>query len=254
MPEKKSSALRILFTLTIAGILFGVAPVPAVERVDHRLYGELLQKYVHRGVVDYRGFKTEEAKLDDYLQQLEKVDSRALDRNEQLAFYINAYNAWTIKLILGAYPGLQSIKDLGRLFWSPWKIKIARLDGSVLTLDHIEQDIIRPRFQDPRIHFAVNCASQGCPPLRAEPYRGAVLDRQLDEMTKEFIHNPRYNRLEGQILYVSSIFKWYAEDFKGDIVGFFIQQAQGDLKKNLENNKKDIRVEYLDYDWSLNSR
>jgi len=100
----------------------------AENAVDHSLYGELLRKYVNNGRVDYRGFKKEEARLDRYLEILERVDTKGLNRNEQLAFYVNSYNAWTIKLILGAYPGVESIKDLGSFLKSPWKKKIARID------------------------------------------------------------------------------------------------------------------------------
>lgn len=223
------------------------------DKVDHRLYGELLQKYVINGVVDYQGFKKEEAKLDRYLSALEKADPEALSQQDQFAFYINVYNAWTIKLILSAYPSIRSIKDLGSLFKSPWKKKIVLLKGQVLTLDTIEHDILRPRFKDPRIHFAVNCASKGCPPLRSEPFRGDVLDHQLTDMTERFINAPQRNRLEGKILYVNPIFKWYSEDFNNDIVGFFIRYAKADLKERLVRNQKEIKIEYLDYDWSLNS-
>ncbi len=219
-----------------------------------QLYAELLDKYVKNGVVDYQGFKNEEAKLDRYLKILEDTDPKKLPRNEQFAFYINAYNAWTIKLILSAYPDIKSIKDLGSLFKSPWKKKIALIDGDVITLDNIEHDILRPRFKDSRIHFAVNYASKSCPPLRSEPYRGDVLERQLTEMTEAFINNPTYNRLQENTLYLSSIFKWYSEDFKDDIVGFFRQYAKGELKRRLQEQAGKIQVEYLDYDWSLNAK
>lgn len=234
--------------------LFWAPTALSADKVDHGLYADLLKAYVKNGVVDYKGFKKEEAKLDQYLSILEKTDTKALSRNEQFAFYINAYNAWTIKLILSAYPGLNSIKDLGSLFKSPWKKEIARIDGNVITLDNIEHDILRPRFKDPRIHFAVNCASKGCPPLRSEPYRGEMLNEQLNDMTKSFVNDPKYNRLEGKILYVSSIFKWYSEDFNDDILGFFLQYAEGDLKQGLERNREEIKVKHLDYGWSLNGQ
>jgi len=155
---------------------------------------------------------------------------------------------------VGAYPNIKSIKDLGSLFKSPWKKKIARIDGDVITLDNIEHDILRPRFNNPRIHFAVNCASKSCPPLKSEPYQGEVLDRQLTEMTEALINNTESNRLEHKTLYVSSIFKWYSEDFNDDIVGFFKKFAKGELKERLDQNAGDIDVEYLDYDWSLNGK
>lgn len=247
-------SVRILAAISLLGLPVGLTPAYSADGVDHSLFGELLRKHVENGLVDYGGFKSEEAKLDRYLEVLEKTNTDSLSRNEQFAFYINAYNAWTIKLILGAYPEVQSIKDLGSFFRSPWGKKIAPIDGDLLTLDNIEHDILRPRFNDPRIHFAVNCASMGCPPLRAEPYRGEVLDRQLTEMTESFINNSGFNRLEENTLYVSKIFKWYGEDFDNGIVPFFLKYARGELRERLVNRAGNIEIEYLDYDWSLNDR
>lgn len=240
-----------LFYFLIMGL---ITTASTAQGVDHSLYAGLLKKYVKDGVVNYQGFKNEESGLDKYLKVLEEVDSKTLSRNEQFAFYVNAYNAWTIKLILSAYPGVKSIKDLGSLFKSPWKKKICRIDGGVVTLDDIEHSILRPGFKDPRVHFAINCAAKSCPPLRSEPYRGGELDQQLDEMTRVFINDLKSNRLEDHTLYVSSIFKWFAEDFNKDIVGFFLKYAKEDLKEQLEAHKEKIRVKYLDYDWSLNGK
>ncbi|MBW2564562.1 MAG: DUF547 domain-containing protein [Deltaproteobacteria bacterium] len=226
----------------------------AVQEIDHSLYAGLLKKYVKNGVVNYQGFKNEESVLDKYLKVLEKVDSTILSRNEQFAFYINAYNAWTIKLILSGYPGIKSIKDMGSLFKSPWKKKISRIDGKIMTLDDIEHNILRPRFKDPRVHFAINCAAKSCPPLRSEPYRVGDLEQQLDEMTRAFINNVKNNRLEDHTLYVSSIFKWFKEDFNKDIINFFLKYTKGDLKRQLEARRGKIKVKYLDYDWSLNGK
>lgn len=254
MKSKKRIIRVVLWVFIFWGATNFLVPEWSNAKVDHALYLELLEKYVQNGTVNYQGFKNEEAKLDGYLKVLEETDTKKLSRDEQFAFYINAYNAWTIKLILTGYPGVKSIKDLGSIFKSPWEKKIARIDGDIVTLDHIEHDILRPVFIDPRVHFAVNCASIGCPPLRPEPYQGNVLEEQLDEMAKAFINDSRHNRLEGRTLYVSSIFKWFSKDFNDDVVGFFLKYAQGDLKKQLEENKRNIQVRYLDYDWSLNGK
>lgn len=207
--------------------------------VDNSLYAELLEKYVHDGKVNYAGFKTEEAKLDRYLKILENVNPESLSRNEQFAFYINAYNAWTIKLILSGYPGVTSIKDLGSLLQSPWKKEIVHINGGVTTLDHIEHEILRPRYRDPRVHFAINCAAKSCPPLRPEPFSGEILDQQLEDSTRSFINDPESYRLEGNEFYVSRIFKWFSEDFNDDILVFFLKYATGELK----NNWKPSRIE-----------
>jgi hypothetical protein len=249
--RKYSVFLSVLSFFLVTGL---VSTSWAASTVDNSVYAVLLKKYVKNGMVDYQGFKNEESKLDQYLKVLEKIDSSKLSRNEQFAFYINAYNAWTIKLVLSDYPGVKSIKELGSIFKSPWKKKLARIDGDVVSLDHIEHGILRPIFKDPRVHFAINCASKGCPPLRAEPYLGDVLDQQLDEMAKAFIDDPTRNRLEGKTLYVSRIFKWFKEDFRNDIVGFFQEYAQGNLKKELDSSTEEIEVKYLAYDWTLNGQ
>jgi hypothetical protein len=224
----------------------------ATGTVDHSIYAGLLEKYVMAGVVDYQGFKNDESRLDKYLKVLEGVNTADLAHNEQFAFFINAYNAWTIKLILTGYPGVESIKDLGTLLKGPWKKKIAPIDGKILTLDDIEHKILRPRFKDPRVHFAVNCASKDCPPLRSEPFYGSTLDQQLNEMTRGFINDPERNRLQDQTFYASRIFKWFSKDFDNDVVAFFMEYADSGLKEGLTAGGGKIKVKYLDYDWSLN--
>lgn len=226
----------------------------SMNRVDNSIYAELLKRYVKNGVVDYAGFKKDQEKLDEYLKLLEQTDTKKLSLDEQLAFYINAYNAWTIKLVLSGYPGIHSIKDLGSFWSSPWKKEIVHVDGKVLSLDDIEHGIIRPKFKDPRIHFAVNCASKSCPPLSSEPYEGKIINQQLDAAAGAFINDLQRNRLEGNTLYTSKIFDWYGEDFKGGIVNFFLKYAEGDLKRGLEANKNQTKIRYLDYDWSLNGK
>lgn len=243
--------LSVLFSLSLPGVC------RPTETADHSLYGDLLEKYVKQGIVDYQGFKNEESKLDAYLKVLEETDTHKLSRDEQLAFYINAYNAWTIKLILSAYPDIKSIWDLGsRILWwkNPFKKKIVRIEGKAISLDDLEHGMIRPRFKEPRVHFAVNCASKSCPPLISEPYQGSIVNRQLDTSARAFLNNPERNRLEGNTLYVSKIFKWFKDDFNDDVLGFFLRFAQESLKENLTANREKIEVKYLDYDWSLNGK
>ncbi len=224
------------------------------ESVDNRSYADLLKKYVSSGRVDYHGFKSAEAVLDRYLKMLGHINPKALSRKDQFAFYINAYNAYTLKLILTEYPGIESIRDIGGLFGSPWKKKICRINGQNLSLDEIENEILRPRFQDSRVHFAINCASKGCPPLRSEPYEGRLLEQQLDDAARRFVNNSGYNRLEGHTLFVSMIFKWYADDFENDVIGVFLKYADTNLHNQLKVNREKIKLKYLDYDWSLNGK
>jgi hypothetical protein len=224
------------------------------DTVDHTIFSDLLKKHVNNGAVDYAGLKTNEAMIDRYLKVLEDVAPDKLSRNEQLAFYINAYNAWTIKLILSGYPGIKSIKDLATWPDSPWKKEICRINGKVMTLDHIEHNILRPRFKDPRIHFAVNCASKSCPKLRPEAFQASILDKQLDDAAQSFINDPKQNYLKGKKLYVSKIFKWFSSDFNNDIAGFFLRYADKDLKKRLMAKQNRVKVRFLYYDWMLNAK
>jgi hypothetical protein len=245
-----------VFVTMMAGLLLCFLPAQAgaSEAVDNHIYAELLKKYVAHGKVDYRGFQSEENRLDQYLGVLERIDPNALSREEQFAFYVNVYNAWTIKLILTRYPDIQSIKDIGGIFNSPWKQKIVRLNGEVLALDDVEHNILRPLFKDPRIHFVINCASVSCPPLRSEPYSATRLQEQLNDATTSFINNPERNRIEENILFVSKIFKWFPEDFNEDVVGFVSSYARGDFRDGIEANQDRIKIKYLEYDWSLNGK
>lgn len=244
-----TAALAVLITAVVVDIQLLAS---TGSSVSHSLFGDLLQKYVAHGKVNYAGFQSEEAKLDQYLDLLQNVDPKALSRKEQFAFYTNAYNAWTIKLILTKYPGVDSIRELGIFNTGPWKKKVVRLSGETVSLDHIEHDILRPRFKDPRVHFAINCAAKSCPPLRSEPYLAEKLDQQLDDSTRSFINNPKSYRLAGRSLHVSRIFKWFSEDFNEDALGFFLKYADAELKKNLETKPEKINIKYLAYDWSLN--
>jgi hypothetical protein len=230
------------------------AAARAATSVDHSLWGELLREHVKNGVVDYAGFQGEEHKLDRYLETLSGTDPDQLSRDGQFAFYTNAYNAWTIKLILTAYPDIASIKDLGGFLKTPWEKEFVALGGETVTLDHIEHDILRPRFKDPRVHFAINCAAVSCPPLQSEPFRPETLEQQLNAATRSFLNDPQNYRLEGNEFHISRIFKWFGEDFDNDPLEFYLQFAEEPLKSKLEKRKDDIDIEYLDYDWGLNGK
>lgn len=239
--------MRALFLCLLALCL--AAPVSA----DDAVYAELLGKHVHAGAVDYAGLKADEARLDAYLAELEHANPAALDLESRKAFYINAYNAWTLKLILTGWPGVKSIKDLGGVFSGPWSRELVRIEGKVLTLDEVEHGILRkPPFTDPRIHFAVNCASRSCPPLRSEPYAGDRLDEQLHDATEAFINAPGNTVVDGDLVWVSKIFDWYGEDFGNAPLDFVRRYARGELMGKLDALGDRARVRFLGYDWSLN--
>jgi hypothetical protein len=215
--------------------------------------------------VDYAGFAADRSQLRQYLANVSKVapgEFDRWDRDSQLAFLINAYNAYTVELVLTGYP-VASIKDLGSLLRSPWKKRFIPLLGETRSLDDIEHGLIRSHYAEPRIHFAVNCASIGCPALRTEAFVGERLEAQLEDATNAFLADRTRNRLEGKALKVSSIFKWYRSDFEkpwrgaDSLATFFILYRRPlSLDEGSANRLKagEIGIDFLDYDWRLNSK
>jgi Protein of unknown function, DUF547 len=241
---------------------------------SHAAWTALLKKHVvllqgGRGSqLRYAGMASDQAALKAYLASLSAVSAAAFDamsKAQQMAFLINAYNAFTVDLILTRYPKLSSIKDLGSLLSSPWKPKIVPLLGSQFSLDNIEHDMLRARgrYDEPRVHFAVNCASIGCPALREEAFSADRLEAQLEEQTQRFMSDRsrnRWNAEQGR-LEVSKIFEWFAEDFRSGFKGFtsahvFYARYATQLA-DAPHERERIRagtapVSYLDYDWKLN--
>ena len=220
--------------------------------ISHQLWDDLLQKHVSpEGWVDYKGFIRDSVIVNQYLENLENSHPNKMhwSKDEQLAYWINAYNAFTVKLIMDHYP-LKSIKDIksGIPFVnSVWDIKFIQIEGTEYDLNNIEHGIIRKQFDEPRIHFAVNCASYSCPVLRGEAYTAEKLNAQLDDQFKRFLLDERRNILRPNRLRLSKIFKWYGIDFpKGKK---FIDFLRPHTSVNI-NDEADI--EYLDYNWELN--
>ncbi|MEM1187240.1 MAG: DUF547 domain-containing protein [Pseudomonadota bacterium] len=218
--------------------------------------------------VDYDCFAARRDELRAYLDSLSGIDTEAftaLNRDARLAFLINAYNAWTVELILTAWPDLDSIRDLGGLFSSPWKKEFIPLLGSTLSLDDIEHGMIRKAgsYDEPRIHFAVNCASIGCPALRREAYRGDRLEAQLEDQTVRFLADRSRNRLRNNRLEVTSLFKWYGDDFATGwrgattlrgFLGLYATALDLDEAARSDLESGALKLRFLDYDWSLNRR
>lgn len=257
----------ICFVLPLAFVLAATTWATthaAAAEVDHSAWNSLLKTYVKPGAdglnrVNYVAFKKSgHAALKTYLNGLQSVDPNGLAPAEQFAFYVNLYNAKTIDIVLDHYP-VKSIKDIslgGRLLASftggPWKAKVVKVNGTELSLDGIEHGILRPRFKDPRVHYAVNCASVGCPNLSTEAYTGAKLDAQLDASARSYVNSPRGFRFDGQTLVASSIYKWFKDDFGGSdqaILGHALKYAEPGLAAKLKTAQSINRFEY---DWSLN--
>jgi len=218
-------------------------------------YAALLAVHVRDGVVDYAGLKAQETLFDNVLDAMAAVDPLALAQQDRIAFYINVYNAWTIKLILNHWPGIRSIKDAGSFIRSPWKREFVRLAGKTVSLDDIEHGILRRQYGDKRLHFALNCASMSCPPLAGVPYQGQTLNAQLDAQTAAFINDPTQTFAADGRLHVSKIFDWYGEDFGGETGALaFIRHAAAPGLATAMDALTDHRLVYMDYDWSLNDR
>ena len=239
----------------------------------HADWTELLEQNIspinkgHSTAVDYAAFKNQESELQAYLDKLGEVSRADFDtwsKEKQLAFLINAYNAWTVEFILTKYPDLESIKDLGSLFSSPWDKEFIPLLGKTVSLNDIEHGLIRgsKRYNDPRIHFAVNCASIGCPALREEAYTADKLEQQLTQQTERFLTDSSRNYIKGNAIYLSSIFKWYGEDFEAgfrgtksiqSFIGLYADALKLDAQQSATLKKQDFNVKFLDYDWKLNA-
>jgi len=228
---------------------------------DYKNYGDLLESIVvPRGPqtrVDYQRLGDRRSEMNRLAREFSAV-SRAEYNNwtsdQRLAFLINAYNLFTLQLVSRHYPEIDSIKEIGGFFKSPWKIRFFSLLGEETHLDHVEHVLIRENFVEPRIHFAVVCASISCPPLLTEPYQGNQLDEQLEHATRRFLSDPGRNRYLPDLnrLELSPLFKWYREDFTAvaDSIQAFVRPYM--LGESGEWPKGQPSIRYLNYDWSLN--
>ncbi len=267
----------------LAGLIGGVGAVIAGEitdafrahtagatlTVDHSAWDALLKSYVKPapdGVnrVDYQAFKASAHEtLRGYISKLESSDPSKLDKPEQIAFWANLYNAKTVDIILEHYP-VKSIReiDLEKSLLSfikksvgaggPWKAEVVKVNGRPLSLDNIEHDILRPIYKNPRIHYALNCASYGCPNLQRDAFTGVTLDTQLNAGAQAFINHPRGFKVDSSRIRASSIYDWFQADF-GSTPASVLDHARGyaspELKASLDGKTS---IDSFDYDWRLN--
>jgi len=210
---------------------------------NHDKWDQLVRKYVSAsGKVNYKGIKTEKANLDAYLKNLDDNPIRDnWSKAKKMAYWINAYNAFTIKMIVDNYPVSSIIKLHGG---KPWDVKSIHLGGKTYNLNNIENDILRPKYKDARIHFAVNCAAQSCPPILNQAWTESNLSQMLEKQTKTFINNAKFNTIKSSEVEISKIFEWYAVDF-GNIVDYLNKYSNTQINKN-------AKVKYKEYDWTLN--
>jgi len=236
-------------------LLFSVA-ASTQSKVNHQLFDELLQMYVdEKGMVDYKGLQEERAKLKSYLSLLERNPPEdTWTKDEKLAYWINAYNAYTIELILTHYP-VKSIKDIGSTIKIPfvstaWDIKFINIGGKEYDLNKIEHGIIRKEFDEPRIHFALVCAAVSCPKLLNNAYLPEKLEDQLAYATREFLSDIEKNEFKNsKKATLSKLFNWYGGDFNNDgtLIEFLNQYAPAQLEDN-------AKISWKEYNWALNEK
>lgn len=244
---KKISCILLLL------LIIKISPAKAQGPVSHDPFTRLLKEHVaQNGKVNYKGLLKDSSQLNAYLGQLRaNPPQNNWSRNEQLAYWINAYNAFTLQLVMRNYP-VKSIKDIGSRLQipfvnTPWDIKFIQIGQKTYDLNNIEHDILRKKFNEPRIHFAIVCASVSCPKLLNEAYVGARLDQQLTAQARSFINDGTRNKITPDNAQLSSIFNWFKGDFtkNNSLIAFINQYASPKLQKN-------ARISYLDYNWNLN--
>jgi hypothetical protein len=234
--------MKKIFLSLIAILSLNIASAQTV------IFNEVLQKHVDiKGNVDYKNFDSK--KLNTFISYLEETTpDKSWSSNKQKAFWINAYNAYTLKIILDNYP-LQSILEIKRKGKAAWKIPFAKIGGKTYTLDHIEHNILRKNFTDPKIHVGVNCASDSCPKLSNIAFTEDNVNKELERLMKVFINDASKNKLSKKNVQISSIFDWFQEDFTMDstLIGFLNKYSDTAIKP-------DAQISYLKYNWTLNSK
>lgn len=250
-------ALKLLLPL----LLF--AGPAAAQLPDYKAWQDLLTRYYNpaRGM-DYKALKArDKAALDSLRRQMAQVDPGALSPRDRLAYWINLYNISVVGIVVDHYP-VDSIRDIStdpivRLNVFK-KDSVATKSGRV-SLDTIENEKVREAFKDPRIHFAINCAAESCPPIRPEPYLGARIDQQLDDQARKFLNGPNGVRIEKDggevVLHVTKILDWFKDDFEtwgGGRVAFLRKYLPADKQKQIDAARGKVELEFDDYSWDLN--
>ena len=242
MEAVAANSITMRQLLIYSFIFFGIQ-LSFGQKSIHALWNSELKKYVKpNGQVDYEAWKEDPDALNGYIQYLEQNPPASYwSKNDSLAYFINAYNAVTVQLILEHYP----IKSIRRLI-TPWRFKRFKLHNQKVSLNHIEHSILR-KMGEPRIHFAINCASASCPKLQNQAFESHRIHQQLDEVTKEFINDPGKNVITEDRLSLSRIFQWFARDFgnKKERLQFIQNYVETPI------NPK-AKIDFLNYDWSLN--
>lgn len=232
--------------LSILIVLFGNSISANAQSLDHSMWSKLLKANVSvGGNVDYKGFKADANQLQSYLSYLEaNAPKTSWSENEQLAYWINLYNAATIHLVAENYP-VASIREIND--GSPWDKQFIHVGNELLSLNEVEHEILRKKFKEPRIHFAINCASESCPRLLNDAYVGHILDQQLNAAARAFINDSSKNKITAKKAELSLLFSWFQEDFTttGTVISFVNRFSEIKVGSAAQ-------VDYLPYSWQLN--
>jgi len=256
--NRKQRRFLPLLALAVASLGASATPAaaPAAAPVDHSAFDRVLKKYVNgQGLVNYKALKADPKEFNQYLELLSKnPPTGRAGKADQMAYWMNAYNAYTIKLILEHYP-LKSIKDIGAsiqipFVTTPWAAKFFTIGGTKMSLDNIEHGVLRKKFNDPRIHFAIVCASLSCARLRNEAYTGDQLEHQLDDQGRDFMNNPAKNKVGKDAAQLSKYFDWYKGDWNqnGQSVAAWVN------KYSATKMDPTAKITFLSYNWNLNEQ
>lgn len=254
--------LTIVFVFVLS--LGGFHRCYAAEQ--HSIFTEILKEHVKEGRVNYQNLCSDQ-RLKQYIDQLASTDPEQISsREEKIAFWLNAYNAYTLEIVCDNYP-IKSISELhsgGLVFGSlvgstVWHKKLVTINKELTSLDHIEHNILRPIYKDPRIHFALVCAAKGCPPLRSEAYEAGNLNLQLDDQAREFLRQNDKNSfdLNKKVARISPIFSWFKKDFRMEaktVLEYLAPFLDGATAESIKAAPKAWQIKYTNYDWSLNEQ
>ncbi|UCD80150.1 MAG: DUF547 domain-containing protein [Desulfobacterales bacterium] len=251
------TTIGICLLLSVA-MLYTIPAVRA-DGFDHSKFDRILKEYAdEKGLVDYNGIAKDE-RFSEYMQALKNAKAEAFSRDGQLAFWINAYNAVTIDKVIKWKPEKSVRETLIPGLWTATKFFTTQdhmVAGRKLSQDNIEHDILRKQFNDPRIHFAIICASKGCPPLPRIAYTEENVQQRLEEETRAYINSSRGTRIDRaeNTLYVSKLFEWFGDDFikkSGSVMAFMRPYMDKEVRQFMESDPK---IGYLEYDWALNAQ
>jgi hypothetical protein len=255
--------MKMLVCLLLLAIVFPPATALAAAAPDYTAWNNLLARYYDPAKgMNYKGLKAREAQtLAGLRQRMAEVDPAALPRPDQLAYWINLYNISVVSVVVDHYP-VESIRDISTdpiIRLNVFKKPSVKVKGGAISLNDVENDKIREGFKDPRIHFAINCAAESCPPIRTEAYAGARINEQLDDQARKFLNGPHGVHLQKDgdtlVVHTTKVMDWFGEDFDkwgGGRLAFIRKHVPADKRAQIEKAGGGVKLDYDSYSWKLN--